>query len=169
MITISKEDFNKELESYIDKRTSAKDDKEVKGFMQKLFGRSRKPPREESPKPEPKEEVVEEVVVEEVYEDDDFEEDDFYEGGKKQGFFSSVLTIFRGRSGEDMAEEYYEEDVSYEEYDSVDEEQVKDFLKALHPWLESFEPRTMKRFKKSSAFRKYKDLLEDLDMIQKEE
>lgn len=174
MITISKEDFNKELENYIDRRTSAREEKEVEGFMKKLFGRSRKPPKEEKRVSKPKKEVVEEeVFVEEetVFEDDDDfeEEDDFYQRSNRQGFFSSILTIFRGKSGDGMKEEFYEEDVSYEEYDNIDEEQVKDFLRELHPWLESFEPRTMGRFKQSTAFRKYKKLLEELDMIQREE
>ena len=113
---------------------------------------------------EPEEEVVEEVYEEDVYEED---EDDFYRG-ERRGFFSRLWVSIRGRDkdGYDV-EEVYEEEV-YEEDDEVDVEQVKEFLRELHPWLESFEPRTMKRFKKSSAFRKYKELLEELEMIQNE-
>lgn len=174
MITISKDDFNRELESYIDKRTSRKEKEEVQGFMKKLFGRDRKSPSEQekrSPAPEEKDFEEEPVVFEEEDDGvDEFDEmdEDFYERDRQHGFFRRLIMSFRGKdsSGRSVDEEFYEEEVSYE-VDSVDEEQVKEFLKELHPWLESFEPRTMQRFKQSTAFKKYRELLEELDMIQK--
>lgn len=171
MVIIADKELNNEIESYIEERREEDERKEVTSFMDKLFGRG---PKFSDDKAEKADEVesVDEEHIEEVVEDDEIEqveeEPDFYEDTEDKSLFKRIYEAFTGTSQE-PEEDVIEEDFDVEEEKDVDVEKVEEFLKELHPWLEQFRPKTMKRFKKSTAFEKYTDLLDDLDMVEEED
>lgn len=81
--------------------------------------------------------------------------------GVLRRFFKRLRIGFRGSSVDDEGVDDFE----YVEEEVDDLEDIKEVIKITHRWLEELPPEVIERFKRSSDFEKYKQVLKKLGMI----
>jgi len=118
--------------------------------------------------PEDKKELEEmEHKIEEVNEVEERveEEIDDEREGILQRFFKKLN--FGKKNGVDEHDISYlnEKEDSEENNVTVDDEEMKEFLKSMHSWITKLDPETQKEFKNSEDFEKYTEMLRKYELI----
>jgi hypothetical protein len=165
VVKINGNDFNKDMDDYLNKRRS-QDDSSIR-FMDSLkekfqgFKIKRKQRLEED----------EYNVRSSGYEDSDFEEDNdesFEEEVVEEPVTaprrSLISWLFRRRNKKPVVEDDWEEDEVVKE-PSFEEQEYREAIKILHRWVEKLDHDTLNQFKRSPDFEKYKETLKKLNMI----
>ena len=190
MINIAKQEFNADLDSYLDKKRSQR------GFYDEIKKKLKKKDKEYARQSYPStskpfyssytsmfrkripsdEEIADKVnkmdlekkekatAREEVEAEVEEMDEEAYEE-RQEGIVKRVLVSLglSRRMREDADEE--------EEVSGVNEinerEYLKDVIRTLHKWLEKLPPEQIRAFRNSEDFQKYKDALEKLGMIKK--
>jgi hypothetical protein len=120
--------------------------------------------------PEDKKDLEEmESKIEEVNEVEDKveEEIDDEREGILQRFFKKLNFGKKNGETDDGDISYLNEksDDSEEEKVTVDDEEMKEFLKSMHSWITKLDPETQKEFKNSPDFEKYTEMLKKHGLI----
>lgn len=179
MIKIADEDFNKDMDSYIQKKRNGITNFSIpksKVFANEkiesakkslgLFNvfRRRMPSDEEFEQKIKKMEKNQELeTMEDNIEEIQEEEDEMEE--KREGIVKRFLKLLRKPVKDNYSDE--EEIVHAAEMNKADKdiEQLKNVIKITHKWLERLPPEQLNAFKRSEDFQRYKDALKQLELI----
>ena len=179
MIKIADEDFNKDMDSYIQKKrngitnfsipkskvfTNEKIENAKKSLGLFNVFRRRMPSDEEFEQKIKKMEKNQELeTMEDNIEEIQEEEDEMEE--KREGIVKRFLKLLRKPVKDNYSDE--EEIVHAAEMNKADKdiEQLKNVIKITHKWLERLPPEQLNAFKRSEDFQRYKDALKQLELI----
>lgn len=179
MIKIADEDFNKDMDSYIQKKrkgitnfsrpkskvfTDEKTEHSEKSHGLFNVFRRRIPSDEEfkqrikKMKHNQKLEAMEDDIKDIQEEEDEMEE-------KREGIVKRFLKLLRKPVKDNYSDE--EEIVHAAEMNKAEKdiEQLKNVIKITHKWLERLPPEQLNEFKRSEDFQRYKDALKQLKLI----
>jgi len=185
VVTIAGFNFNKDLDSYIEKRKKNNEPFEIgkaqpraemtdddydeperknnKKLNLSSILRRRIPSEDEIESENKKRAKAKEEELEKEIEDLDEAEDEIE--AEKESIFQKLGKIFGGSRKEELYEEAEIEVVEQEQ--AALNEEVKETLKIVHKWLEQLPPEKLERFKRSPDFARYKELLRNLGLIKK--
>ncbi len=182
-ITISQKNFNVDMDTYlsrrkkpVSKKTKPKPkakvtEKEFKEEELEYYKREKNMIDKfldfilgEKKEPEVKEiEDIEEEIEEQIIEEEEFEEelDEIQKEDKKISFFTRLKQLFF--FGDD------EEDVLYDEEldEPIIDEEIKEVLKIQNKWLTKLSAKEIKKFKESSDYSRYVEILEKHNLLKK--
>lgn len=180
MVKIANEDFNKDMDSYIQRKrkgiTNFSKPKPSRIFVNEKAENTKKSPslfnafRRRIPSDEEFEQRIKKIKrnqdlesLEENIEEIQEKEDEMEE--KREGIVKRFLKLLRRPVKDNYSDE--EEIVHASEMNKAEKDidQLKNVVKITHKWLERLPPEELNAFKKSEDFQKYKDALKQLKLI----
>ena len=182
MVQIAKPEFNKEIDSYLDKRRKEQEPFEISKEKREKMIEQEYDEMDDKPKQKitlstllrrriPDEDVIEreqkvrrKQEVEDIQEEiEDLDEMEDELETEKESLFYRLRRVFGGKAKEELYEEAEIEAAEQEQ--AVLDEQVRETIKILHRWLEQLPPDKLEQFKRSADFARYKELLRKFGMI----